>query len=234
MTKKLILSILFSIFFILLLSLFFFNNYNLENFEENNKKYSFVHVPKTGGISVYGYLLNYLEYINFLGHDKNFYTATNDNNPIIVIREPIDRFISIYKYWKKNYLELNGSNVSDDETSVKSFIRYIQNNDAGKLMLTYFWNVHLFPQSYYINENVYKNSIIIKYNKLIMNEKLNNLLNYLNIPNKNINLIPENTSADYNVELDNEDVEQIQNIYKADFILWDKLNDQQELFKKVL
>ena len=234
MSRKQILIILFSILFCLLLGLWFLDKYSsLENFDENNK-YSFIHVPKTGGISIYNYLLNYSDYINFFGHDKYFFKATNENKPIIVIREPTDRFTSIYKYWKKNYLEIHGSNVSNDEVSIKSFISYINNNDIGKIKLTYFWNVHLYPQTYYMDESVYKNSIVVKYNKNKMNEKMNNLINYLNIPNKNITLKPENTGQNYELNIDDRDMEWIRHIYKNDFDLWNKLNNQPELFKKVL
>ena len=59
--------------------------------------YTFVHPTKSGGTSLLNTILaHYSEYFKEMGHK---YTC-NEENPVIVIREPFDRFLSMFNYWK--------------------------------------------------------------------------------------------------------------------------------------
>jgi hypothetical protein len=67
-----------------------------------------------------------------------------------------------------------------------------------------------------------------------MNEKMNELINYLNIENKNIILPFENKGNESKVFLDDEDINWVYTYYEKDFILWNKINKNPSLFKKVI
>jgi hypothetical protein len=105
---------------------------------------------------------------------------------------------------------------------------------SQKLKNCFYWDDHYKPQVYWINNTNYKKIIIIKYCKKL-DEKINKLLTLLNIRNKNIKLINSNiTITKEEIILDDEDIQFIQDYYKEDYILIDKINNNPELFKHVI
>ena len=96
----------------LLLFLYLLFSKKIEKFDDikaydDAEKYSFIHIPKTSGLSIKKFITNYSDYFNYLGHEE---IAATDNNPIVVLREPLDRFISFFKYWKQNCVRQNKCN----------------------------------------------------------------------------------------------------------------------------
>lgn len=199
---------------ILLCILVSYNIIYLESFE--NK---FVHIPKTAGSSIGNFLSNYD--IDYLGHD---------HNANIVIRDPIDRFNSTFKYWKRLCMY---EQICDDQVHLKDFIEYIKTDNEKMLISTHYKKWHYLPQSNYIDPTNYKNTIIIKYSKTDMNKKMKTLLKYLNISDKGIELPSENLSPEFEVRLDDIDLQWIYMYYQKDFELYNNLNNH-ELFKLVI
>jgi len=142
--------------------------------------------------------------IHSLGHEYD----ANREDAIIVFREPEDRFYSSFKYWKKNGIKSNVFDISNNFTTIKHFIEYIKTDNEKMLLSTHYGKWHYLPQSNYLNEDNYKNVIIIKYDKDPdkMNNKLNKLIEYLQIPNKNIKLSNINVSPKFEYKLDNSDL----------------------------
>jgi hypothetical protein len=191
--------------------------------------YVFVHIPKTAGSSVKEFMKEYE--IEYLGHEHN----ANREDAIIVFREPEDRFYSSFKYWKQECIEKNVCDISTNST-IKHFIEYIKTDNEKILVPPNYHKWHYLPQSNYLNEDNYKNVIIIKYDKDSdkMNDKLNKLIEYLQIPNKNIKLSNINLSPPFEYKLDNSDLEFLHSYYQKDFILYSKIQFTPELFKLVL
>ena len=200
------------------------------------KKYILIHPTKCGGTAVRSYLLNnYNEYFVVKGHWWKF--KKNDNG-IIIVRDVKDRFYSMYKYWKygSSDCKKHSRKTIDENSTVLDFIKLIKEN-SKELKTRYSSIEHVLPTFNWIEGESTKNLIIIKYDKNL-NNKIQNLLNYLNIPNKNIELKKLNISI---IEKDNsftkydkEINEFIKIYYKKDFDLIYKINNNPEEFKYVL
>lgn len=195
--------------------------------------YTFIHPTKSGGTAVENYFReHYRDHIQGMGHDN---TCTNTNNPIIVVRDVKDRLLSMYKYWK------GGSEIfkRDTEwqntyknTTILDFITMLNQKDK-QLLKTFTWSDHFKNTSDWIRDTDYKNIIIIKYEK-DMNNKIQTLINKLNIPNKNIPLSVVNKSVLYE-EIDHPEVYKfIKEYFKKDLELIDTIETNPELFKMVI
>lgn len=201
------------------------------------EKYTIIRPTKVGGTAVSNYLItNFVNLfqINYFIHDD---TCTNENKPIIILRDPVSRFISTYKYWKNGSKEnIRPPEFIEEfkEYTIKDFINLIKIQDHPKIYSGFFWSKHMEHQTYWLKPNVYNNAIVIKYCP-DLKYKLNDLLEYLKLPQTGVLLEKENVSIETeNIELDEDDYEWIYNEYMDDFELWDKVNNLPELFKKVL
>lgn len=210
------------------------------------ENYTFIHIPKCGGSSVETYFEN--NYSNYITGTTHKWVCEKDNNPIVIIRNPIDRFISLYHYWKNGSYGRNSRTTEFIEKygncTIKDFIKiYKENTDAIKnncmheLVNSYMWRIHYFPQIYWINPSFFLNSIVIIYTD-DLSDKIKLLLEYLNIENKGIELTKSNITRkspeESNIILDEEDSNWIREHFKEDFDLWNKANKFPELFRHVI
>ena len=208
----------------------------------NNNKYNFIHPTKTGGTAVEKFFNdNYFDHIN--GGQGHAIKCGNNNKPIIIIRDPFSRFISMFMYWK--YGATKGLFVRNEEfinkhknISIIEFMNFIKNNN-GELKTLFTWDIHFGKLIDWINNTDYKNIIVIKYEK-DLNNSLQKLINKLNIPNKNIVLQKDNESKKNNNDLNiiNANKQLINNFlniqYKEDVELYNKVINKPHLFKMVI
>jgi hypothetical protein len=184
--------------------------------------YTLIHPTKCGGTSFGEFIRkHYSDHILWKGHIE---ICSNENNPIIIIRDPVERFISMFNYWK------NGSNRYKRHTTfinkynkytIKDFINLLKNNDTRNLYQQFTWNQHFSSYSEWIDDTDYKNIVIIKYCS-DLNEKIDSLLDYLKIDKKSVQLDKINVSKKDNVVLDKIDMTFIKERYKFDFDLYHK------------
>jgi hypothetical protein len=203
-----------------------------EGFKEI-KKYTFIHVPKTGGSAMHKVLEKHSQHFDLYSNHFHNLVATKYNRPVLCIREPTDRFISIYKYWKQHVPKFHPK----IDTSVKHFIQMLK-TDAGELLIgnpPFLSEYHYFPQSHFIEPSVYSHSIVVLYDKHNLQQKTGKLLKYLEITgSQTIQMPVERVSENAEVKLDEEDRKFIREKYREDYELWEILNRQPEKFKKVL
>ena len=203
--------------------------------------YTFIHPTKSGGTAIENYIKkHYSEHITGIGHDN---ICSNHNNPIIVVRDVKSRFISMYKYWKNGSIDTIFKRDINWKKKYKNFTILdfinILKFDKKKLYNGFTWNQHFSNTSTWINNTDYKNIIIIKYDNNL-NNKIQQLINYLKIPNKNIPLDVVNKSFIDNYDkhfiqkYDKQIDEFIKIYFKDDFILVNKINNHPELFKTVI
>ena len=215
----------------------FFNN-KVKTNSIPNAKYTFIHPTKTGGTACETFFNeHYSEFIKGRGHDNK---CMNNNNPIIIIRDPIDRFISMYKYWKYGSLDIDKYRRNSvflqnyNQYSIKDFIRLIKNKQHDDLYQSFTWNQHFEPITNWINNVDYANIIVILYTKNL-NEKINKLLEVLKIKPKPVELPIINVSNNKeNIQLDDDDINFIKSYFADDFKLYDDVKNRPELFKHVL
>ena len=203
--------------------------------------YTFIHPTKSGGTAIELYMNKYYsDYITGRGHGN---VCTNYNNPIIVVRDVKSRFISMYKYWKNGAIDTRFKRDINWRKKYKNFtildfINMLKFNKK-KLYSGFTWNQHFNSTSSWINNTDYKNIIIIKYDDNL-NKKIHQLIDKLNIPNKNIPLGIVNKSFvdNYDVQLihkyENQINQFIKVYFKDDIDLIYKINNHPELFKIVM
>ena len=218
------------VFILLCIQLYATTSKGFEGFE-NTRRYTFIHVPKTSGSALHKVLDKYPK--NFDVYSNHFHNmvATKFNRPILCIREPTDRFLSIYKYWRQHapkfYPKIN--------TSLKYFIQLLKKKSKFLLVGNppFLSEYHYFQQVNYIDPSVYPYSIIIMYDKNQMEAKTNALLKYLEITEKDVPVPVKNVSLKTDVQLDDEDLQYVQEKYKDDYQLWDELQQHPEKFLKI-
>jgi hypothetical protein len=184
----------------------------------------FVHVPKTGGISFSKSLC-----IQNLPHVSRCEAGVES---VVVIREPLDRFQSMYRFWKYGSNGCVRAPGQFERYSVGDYIDMICNR--SRVLLTSFTREeHYLPQSYWLPEESYSSSIVVRY-CADMEGPVRSLFSYLGIsvPFSTFNRL--NVSKGVPVVLSVEEEMWVREYYKVDFELWAKLQCQPALFKKVV
>jgi hypothetical protein len=199
-------------------------------------KYKFVHVPKTGGSAIERFIKPYSNTIIGFGHDN---TCKENGFPVIIIRYPVDRFISMYYYWKY------GSEIYKRDAvwlkkyksfTIKDFITLIDQNSTSNLHHGFTWDQHFAPYSEWIDEDSYSKTVVILYES-DLSPKIQELLEYINPPKIEKDLVVKKINVSRKggfCDLDSDDLEWLKKKYTGDFILWNKLHQQPELFRKII
>lgn len=216
----------------------------IKKYIETQNKHVFIHPTKVAGSAFIKYVQKYYpQHFEYNGHNIK---VSQVNNPIIFIRNPYDRFISMYKYWKYGSYDYNEHQHSIyhlqnvEKYNIKDFIQFVKKKDP--ILITPFTSfIHILAQSWWIEELDYHKCIVVMYDKNEMEDKVFQLLDYLEskkiLENKKyefpkINI--SNHSIKENILLDNQDINEINLLYKNDFELIKKIENSPEYFKKVL
>ena len=99
--------------------------------------------------------------------------CTNSNNPIVVIREPFERFKTMYFYWK--YGNLRTRDKQNSEKSLNNFIKMLKTEDTTHYNRI-FWYVHTKPQFFWLEKCTLKNITVIRYTKKNLLEKFEDII----------------------------------------------------------
>jgi len=197
-------------------------------------KFTFVHPTKCGGTSIAKILKNY--YSNFFIVVNEHKTLCYDNNnPIILVRDPVDRFKSMYKYWKygsEKYIKNPKSINYVKNVTVKNYISLIKIK-SPILNTVYTWDKHYAPITDWIKVSNYNKLIIIKYCK-DLNIPFQKMINSFKIKNCNIPIPHSNVSkSKEDIVLDDEDLQFITEHFKKDYELIELINTNPRLFRGV-
>ena len=190
--------------------------------------FKLIHPTKTGGTYICDTLHAHTLIAKPAGHHVP--VCGQHPKPIISVREPFDRFKSMYKYWRFGGNKYGVSGRKDG--SVDDFIKAIT-TCRHKLKTLHTWEVHFKPQAHWITPDDYSKTIVVRY-KDDMSEQLQKLLEYLKISCDTLSSSRINTSLGDDFELTKEQKIFVENFYQKDFELWNDVSNRPSLFKCVI
>ena len=207
-------------------------------------KYSFVHIPKTGGTALSYWIEQQqkdnlcTEIIPFKNHNLNTNHAIKmHTHPITIIRHPIDRFTSSFYYWKKGSKDIqmwkrnekweiaNAVKTPDDLISILKNHQHPLHKKI-KYKITHkdqYTDInHFTPQNRWIKPNT--NPTIICYDEKNLPSNIQKAFDHLetNCPVGAMPLINTTIKPKQQTQLNQESLIWLREIYKDDFYLWQK------------
>lgn len=218
------------IFTILFITLIVLNKYSSKTNESFNNSYiNFIHIPKNAGTSIENLKSNIFRY-NY--HSTDVFNP-NLKNQLVILRNPLERFISSvnYAHQKWNHLnvikELEKQNINTPDKWItvwkdpnhvhhKLLMSEILNKkqQIGNKVIKYKWTYT--PQKAWFNKPKY---IIILDN---LDEELKKVFKLHNLK---FNLKKKNVTVRNNENISDENKKWINNFYKEDWKLYNKYKD---------
>ena len=244
------------------------NNNNNNNLDKNTnkqlrKKYSFIHPTKSGGTAVDQYLAEYYSswiseaewtYINGKYYEfrrSHSILASEVENPIVVVRDPYDRIVSMYLYWKygsKMHPRDEYFINKERHTTFQDFLHRVE-DEPSSLIYGATWEDHFKPTSHWIKPSDYKKSIVIVYSRNLT-YCLQPLLNFIGVFNDDddggdensriikpipiINPSSKRKNHQKDIQWTDSLMEIVNRIYRSDFDLIDRMLNQPNQFRLVI
>lgn len=202
--------------------------------------HTFVHPTKTGGTTLEQYFKKYhYKKIRGVGH---IHTCANSQNPIVIIRDPMERFVSIYKYWRNGATDGKYTREPDwiSINTISDFIEKLKSNNnsftKNFLHKDFTTNLHFSEQRYWLKPADHAKTLVIAYDKENLDEKVVELLKYIGLPRTGLPLPKVNvtkSSEKVCCEMTEKDKSWVREKFKADFQLWHLVTRHPQRFKKV-
>lgn len=159
-------------------------------------------------------------------------TTRKTTNPIVVLRDPFDRLLSCYMYWKHGS-ELHPSQAYQ-KWSLEYYLVNILHNKHADLKTEKIWEAHYKPMVDWIFPEDYAKTTVVMYND-DLNVVLKPLLNTLNIPFQNKSLTKINKSNKHcNITWTSTTKALVRKIYAEDFELLQTVQTHPEQFAAVI
>lgn len=202
--------------------------------------HTFVHPTKTGGTAVEQYFKrHHSRKVRGAGH---IHTCGNSLNPITIVRHPMERFVSMYQYWRNGAVD--GKYKRDpgwtEVDTISEFIAKLESKDRSfvkrYLHRDFTTDLHFAEQRHWLKPADYAKTIVVAYDKEALDEKLRELLKHLGLPPVGLPLPRVNvTRTDDGVccEMTPRDEAWVRERFKADYDLWHLVTRHPQRFKKV-
>lgn len=203
-------------------------------------KLGFVHIAKSGGNTIEKLIRS--RYANFFLHPSFGHKQKNIDYPysFAIVREPVDRFLSSYFYWKNGAINSEWSFKKQFVRKAKTideFMYYWDNNDSEFIrqldteITKPQW--HFSPQKSWLIDSANNRTIILQYSNDI-DVQFSKLLKLLGLPKlevvKKIN-VTSNKNEDYDREAVSKWVERV---FHEDVLLWNNIINDTNNFLKVI
>jgi hypothetical protein len=196
-------------------------------------KHQLIHIPKTGGTALYVFLQRvypeHFEEFMYPGQPPHELKANFVPNPVVIVRDPFERILSLFRYWK------SGSEMfSEGDRSAVPLSSFLQEVNIFNVWTGYTGPEHLLPQTYWVSPESHRKSIVIRYRE-DLDSSMRELVDYLglaepeeSVPRMNVTLNREP------IEVSDADMKVIRFRYATDFLLWERANKHPDRFKKVI
>lgn len=209
--------------------------------------FAFIHPTKTGGTAVEKYLnINFPRHISGNSHLNRADDAIRLGKiPIVIIRDPVDRFKSSYYYWKNG--AATGPYVRDKKwrpavDSIKGYIDLLKTDDVAEreVLNTWFTNEeHYAQQSDWTPKASWPVTIVVLYSKMHLMTHVRLLLQKIGLigagdPLPDLPIVNPSKRDKEPVALDDEDMDFLRDYYKDDFEMWYHANNNPSMFRVVI
>lgn len=202
--------------------------------------HTFVHPTKTGGTAVEQYFKrHHSKSVRGAGH---IHTCANSQNPVVIVREPMDRFVSMFRYWRNGAMDGAYTRPPGwvSVNSISDFIARLRDDDDAfrrkYLRRGFTTDLHFAEQGHWLDPSDHAKTVVIAYDKDRLDDKLGMLLDHLGLPRVGLPLPRVNVTKScegVSCEMTDEDRAWVEDRYEADFRLWHLVNKHPHRFKKV-
>lgn len=208
-----------------------------------HQHYILVHIPKTGGTAVNGWV----DMMQLQGQCLDIRTAHTHYldtqharnmgyHPISIIREPTERFISSFYYWKygsedianwqreKNWRTADDINTPEDLIQILKDTEHPRHKTIKTALLSrdnFTHRHHFMPQTLWLTAPLNKSTIIC-YDNQHLQSNIQNAFKKLNIhcPMAKLPYVNRSKKPDTQIKLSSEAQQWLATIYADDYQLW--------------
>ena len=202
--------------------------------------YGFLHPTKTGGTSFISFVEEYLsDFIAVRGHSTTSSHVLNASKiPIMFVRNPIDRFVSIFRYWRFGSDRwLRRKDWKPPAEDIHEFIAKFDRFTDGEKYCNYFFGAHLEQQSWWLPRPDWDKTLIVRYSRSNLHDNVFELLSHIGLDTlttgKTLELVNITTSHKIQPTLSEKELAWLRKRYKKDFGLWDDVTNNTDKFKGV-
>lgn len=185
-----------------------------------------------------------------IGTKGHWCKCSDHHSPIIFLRDPVSRFVSMYNYWKNGSekFKRTGKEVMlgkykhmttevrkrFDRYTLDEYIDLVKTN-SKKLTVTFTWDAHYAPQTTWISPGDYSKTIVVLYEEDLW-PKVKELLEYIQVPLPEIrmgkiNVSKKSVTVD---DLEPRHIDWIKQHYACDYELIESCIHHKTAFRKVI
>jgi hypothetical protein len=202
--------------------------------------YGFIHPTKTGGTSFLIFVEKYLKFcIAARGHQNTSSSILAARKmPIMFVRDPVDRFVSIFRYWRFGSDSYQRpANCKPGADDIHQFIAKYDSLDIVDPKCDWFYHAHLRQQSSWLARKDWDKTFIVRYSRGHLHENIFELLSHIGladvVANKSIATVNVTAASKQLPGFSEKELSWIRSKYKLDFELWDAVNNHPNKFKGV-
>lgn len=168
----------------------------------------FIHIPKTGGISVVTHIKKYLGSLNHNHRSVNFYNLDLRQRNFIFtfVRNPYDRIVSAFYYLKQGLAHKAENDFG--KTLHDNFSDFVKKDLIKCININY---LHFIPMNFWLNDSV---DFIGRFENI--QEDYNYVCDNLSIPHNKLQVFNKSKHKHYTEYYDNESKQIVENIYQID------------------